>query len=135
MENLVFLSFSLWRCHLYRKLVSATYVINIIFQAFITLLLPAGLFFLCSWLLVRYAGAPTWIYAPLLIVGILIGLFSMVKFIISAMSALERLEDQSKQAKDEVQSAERKRDKLSRELDALRDESDPAKASQAQDKD
>jgi FtsZ-binding cell division protein ZapB len=97
--------------------------------------LPSGLFFLCSWLLVRYASAPNWIYAPLIIVGVLIGLISMVKFIISAMSALERLEEQSKKARDEVQTAERKRDKLSRELDALRDESDPAQGSQTQNKD
>ena len=109
---------------MYRKLVSATYVINIIFQAFLTLLFPAGLGFLCSWLLVRYAGAPNWLYAPLLIIGILIGLFSMVKFIIAAMSALERLEEQSKKAHDEKQSTERKRDKLSSELDALKNFAD-----------
>lgn len=68
------------------------YVLNIVFQAFFTLLMPAGLGFLISWLLVRYASLPNWVYAPFLIVGLLIGLYSMVKFVIVAMSGYERLE-------------------------------------------
>jgi hypothetical protein len=83
---------SLWRFKLFGKLVSISYVLNIIFQAFFTLLTPAGLGFLCSYLLVRFANTPSWIYAPLLTVGILLGFVSMVRFILTAMASYERLE-------------------------------------------
>jgi F0F1-type ATP synthase assembly protein I len=79
---------------MYRKIVSATYVLNIIFQSFFNLAFPIGLGILISWLLVENAGAPGWIYAPLVIIGVIIGFSSMIKFILSAMRALERLEAQ-----------------------------------------
>lgn len=107
---------------MYRKIVNATYVINIIFQAFLTLLMPAGLCFLISWLLVSYAGAPKWLYAPLLIVGVLVGLFSMIKFVISAMSALERLEAESEAQANEKHELDSRRDKLAEEMKALKSE-------------
>jgi len=77
---------------MYRKFVSAVYVLNIIFQSFFNLALPIGLSVLCSRLIVEWAGAPGWIYAPLVIAGVVIGFISMIKFILSAMRALERLE-------------------------------------------
>ena len=77
---------------MYGKLVSVMYVTNIIFQAFITLLIPAGLGWLCSWLLVTYASCPTWVYAPLIVLGVLVGFYSMIKFVLTAMSGYERLE-------------------------------------------
>lgn len=116
---------------MYRKIVSATYVINIIFQAFLTLLMPSGLCFLASWLLVRYAGAPEWLYAPLLIVGVLLGLISMIKFVISAMSALEKLEAESLADANEKKSLDARRDKLEEEIKALSSELDPKRRSPA----
>ena len=77
---------------LYRKLVGVLYVMNIAFQSFITLASPIALCFFISWLLERYAGAERWIYVPFLIVGVLSGFYSMVKFVIAAMSGYERLE-------------------------------------------
>ena len=79
---------------LYRKLVGALYVMNIVFQSFITLASPIALCFFISWLLERYAGAERWIYAPFLILGVLSGFYSMVKFVIAAMSGYERLESE-----------------------------------------
>lgn len=104
---------------MYRKLVSVTYVLNIIFQSFFTLLVPTGLCFLISWLLVSYAGAPKWLYAPLLIVGVLVGLISMVKFVISAMNALESLEAQHKAAMDEKPELDERRERLNEEIKKL----------------
>ena len=77
---------------MFGKLFSISYVLNIVFQAFFTLLTPAGLGFLCSYLLVKFAGAPSWIYAPLITVGVLLGFVSMVRFILTAMAGYERLE-------------------------------------------
>lgn len=85
---------------MYAKLVSAMYVLNIIFQSFFNLAFPIGLSILGSWLLVDKAGAPGWIYAPLVIVGVIIGFSSMIKFILSAMRALDRLEEQKKRTKE-----------------------------------
>jgi len=106
---------------LYRKIVSATYVLNIVFQAFFTLAMPAGLGFLASWLLVSFAGAPGWVYAPFLIFGVLIGLVLMVKFIISSMAALESLEKQQKAESNEKRTADKRRDALASELKELKD--------------
>lgn len=75
------------------------YAINIIAQAVFSLLTPAALMFCVAWLLVKKAAAPEWLYAVLIPVGIIAGLVSMVKFVISAASALERLEKQTKNNK------------------------------------
>ena len=85
---------------MYGKLISAMYVLNIIFQSFFNLAFPIGLAILGSWLLVEKSGAPGWIYAPLVIAGVAIGFSSMIKFILSAMRALDRLEEQKNTTKE-----------------------------------
>ena len=77
---------------MYKNFFSVMYALNIIFQAFFCLALPIGLGLLTSWLLTEYASAPDWIYAPIVTASALGGIISMVKFILSAMSGLERLE-------------------------------------------
>lgn len=81
----------------YTKFVSAMYVINIFAEAAFALLTPIGLGVLLSWLLTRYAGAPEWIWAIFITLGAITGLCSMIKFIISAMNSLDRLEAQHKE--------------------------------------
>lgn len=77
---------------MYKKLVSALYVLNIVSQAIFTLLIPIGLGVLISYLLTRFASAPSWIWAVLVVLGAMSGLYSMIKFILSAMAGLDRLE-------------------------------------------
>lgn len=77
---------------MYKKFISALYVINIVSQAIFTLLTPIALGIGLSWLLVRYASVPSWIYAVLITLGALIGFYSMIKFVLSAMASLDRLE-------------------------------------------
>lgn len=77
---------------MYKKLVSALYVLNIVSQAIFTLLLPIGLGALIAYLLTRYASAPSWVWALLIVFGALSGIYSMIKFILSAMAGLDRLE-------------------------------------------
>lgn len=86
---------------MYKKIVSALYSMNIVMQAIFSLVTPALMLFGVSYLLVRFAGAPIWIHAVSISLGILIGLVSMVRFIISAAENLERLEKnrQSKEKK------------------------------------
>ena len=81
---------------MYKNFVGALYVMNIVLQCIFTLLTPAALAFLLSWLLTSKLGAPIWIYAIFLPIGFIMGLISMVKFAISASEGLERLEKQGK---------------------------------------
>ena len=78
---------------------SSFYVINIIFQSIFTLLWHIGLGLLVGWLFVRFAGTETWIYVPLILAGVFTGLFSMVRFILAAMKALERIEEDGRKKK------------------------------------
>ncbi len=78
----------------YGKFVSAVYIINVVVQSFFSLACPMGLGFLGAWLLVGKAGAPPFLYAVFITLGALIGLYSMVKFILDTMAAVERLEKQ-----------------------------------------
>ena len=87
---------------------SAFYVINIVFQSIFTLLWQIGLALLVGWIFVGFVGAPNWIYVPLILLGVATGLVSMVRFIITAMSALERLEEQKRKKK---KSEEKKNEK------------------------
>ena len=77
------------------KFFSVFYGINIVMQAIISLVSPAAIMFGFSWFFVNKVGAPSWLYAILIPVGIIIGLVSMVKFAIIAATGLERLEKQN----------------------------------------
>jgi hypothetical protein len=77
---------------MYKRFFSVLYALNIIFQAIFTLLIPPSLLFLVTWLAVDKLGAPSWIYAITVTVGVIAGLISMIKFVLSAASNLERLE-------------------------------------------
>ena len=77
---------------------SAIYVLNIVFQSLFNLVTPALLFFCLAWLFVKKFSAPEWIYAIAITLGLILGLISMVKFILVAMKNLERLENQTGKA-------------------------------------
>lgn len=77
---------------LHKKLFNALYALNIIGQAIFTLIIPAAAFFAIGWALDTYLGVGGWIYAVTVTLGVLIGFYSMIRFTLSAMRALERLE-------------------------------------------
>jgi uncharacterized membrane protein YbaN (DUF454 family) len=62
--------------------------------------------------MVEKRDMPSWLYVILIILGVFIGLFSMVKFILVSMSAFERLEkeQQEKQKRQEGKRGDRKTD-------------------------
>ena len=95
---------------MYKKIVNSLYLINIIFQAFFSLLFPVGCALLLAWYMVEKRDMPSWLYVILIVLGVFIGLFSMVKFILSAMSAFERLEKEQK-AKEKHQEGKRGKQK------------------------
>lgn len=78
---------------------NALQALNIIIQSFFNLLTPMGFSLLVSWLLVEKAGFPVWLYAVLIILGVAVGFYSMIRFLISALAALERLEKEQEDRK------------------------------------
>lgn len=87
------------RGYVVNTFMNAMYALNIIIQSFFNLLTPIGLSLLASWLLVEKAGMDGWIYAVLIILGVIIGFYSMIRFLLSAMAGLERLENEQEQKK------------------------------------
>lgn len=82
---------------MYRRFINAMYVLNILFQAIFDLLLPIGLGVLGAFLPTKYTEIGGWIWAVLPVLGAFTGLYSMIKFILSAMAGLQRLEKEQKE--------------------------------------
>ena len=80
-----------------RRTYSFIYVVNIVFQAIFTLLFHIGASLLLSWFLVDKCGLAPFVYAILIIIGVITGLFSMIKFVIISMRALDNLEKSHKE--------------------------------------
>lgn len=97
---------------MYKKFISAFQMLNILLQSIYSLGLPIGVGALASFLLVKYAHAPTWIWAVLLVIGTYAGLFSMVKYILSATKNIERIEKQRREAEAEKAAKEQLQDQL-----------------------
>ena len=101
---------------MHKKIFDALTMLNLLGQALYSLALPIGIGALLSYLLTEYASAPDWIWAILLTLGTLTGLYSMIRYILSSLSAMER---QRKQAEADLAA---KRDKEKRQA-ALREAS------------
>lgn len=85
----------------YRKLIAPIYVINIVIQAIVSLVSPIAIMFLLAWLLVTKLAVGNWIYVVSIMVGVFSGLYSMVVFVINASRALEAIEKQNSQKKED----------------------------------
>ncbi len=83
-----------------KKVYNAFFLMNVIFQSFFNLVLPAAIAFGIGYLLVWKLSFPEWIYVPLIIVGVLAGLFSMVKFLIYTLKTFEKIEEEQNTARD-----------------------------------
>ena len=64
-------------------------------QSIVSLISPIAVAFLIAYLLEKYSAVGSWIYVPLMMVGLFSGLYSMVVFILRASRALEALEKQN----------------------------------------
>lgn len=81
---------------MHKKFFSIMYGINIVAQSVFSLITPVLILFALSWVIISKLGAPEWIYAISITVGVIIGLVSMIKFVIVASENLNRLENQVK---------------------------------------
>lgn len=93
---------------MYRKFITPVYILNIVFQSLFSLLTPAGLAFLSAWLLDKYTSVGGWIYALLITLGVLVGFYSMINFILRAMAALDALEKQNREKYEKTTTPEKK---------------------------
>lgn len=87
---------------MYRKTVNALYLINILSQAIFTLLTPPAIALLISFLFVKFVGAPPYLYAILIPIGFVVGMFGMIKFIIRAGDGFERLQKEREEKRKEI---------------------------------
>ena len=78
----------------YRRFITPLYVINIVFQSFISLVSPIAVSLLLAWLLNTKLAVGGWIYAVLVLLGVASGFYSMIVFILRACRALEAIEKQ-----------------------------------------
>ena len=83
---------------MYRKFITPIYLLNMIVQSLFSLVTPIGLMFAASYLLNTRAGVGGWIYALLVTLGALVGLWSMISFILKTSAAIESLEKQHKES-------------------------------------
>ena len=97
---------------MHKKIFSALELLNILFQAFYTLALPIGIGALISFLLTKFASAPSFVWAIFLMLGVFVGLYSMIKYILTATSGIDRRDKQTKQMKREMEEKEAKQEWL-----------------------
>ena len=93
----------------FRRTVSFLYVLNIIFQALFSLLFSIGFFLLLGWLSTTYLSLPPWVYVPLILFGVVVGIISMVKFILAATRSLDNLERQHQSDREREESERNKK--------------------------
>ena len=75
-----------------RGWIRTMYLWNLVIQSIVSLLSPIAIMLFAAWLLAERAGVGDWIYAVLILLGVLVGLLSMVRFLLGASRALEALE-------------------------------------------
>lgn len=79
-----------------KNFMNSMYALNIVIQSFWSLLMPIGFGVLLGWLLTEKLGFENYVFVVLILLGVAVGIFSMVKFLLSALAGLERLENEQK---------------------------------------
>lgn len=97
---------------MHKKIFNSVQMLNMLFQALYTLGLPIAVGAGLSFLLTKYASAPSVTWAILLTVGVLVGLYSMIKYILFAISAQKRLDEENERADLEKEEKESRQAKL-----------------------
>lgn len=82
-----------------KNFMNTMYALNIAMQSFWTLLMPIGIAVFLGWILTEKCGVGNYVFVILILLGVFIGFVSMVKFLLSALAGLERLENEQKNNK------------------------------------
>ncbi len=94
---------------MYSKFVHTFYYFNIAVQSVFSLLTPIALMTLLSWFLSSRGLVGGWIYAPFILLGVGVGLYSMLRFISTASAQVRALEaaEEEKQREKRIKEAEK----------------------------
>ena len=87
----------------------AFYGLHMIVQAIVSLVSAPALLTLLAWYLHTYRGVGEWIYAPLIIFGVLTGFVSMIRYLLAASAHSAVLEKQAEEKRKQQRKAERQR--------------------------
>ena len=87
----------------------AFYGLHMIVQAIVSLVSAPALLTLLAWYLHTYRGVGEWIYAPLIILGVLTGFVSMIRYLLAASAHSAVLEKQAEKKRKQQRRAERHR--------------------------
>ncbi len=87
----------------------AFYGLHMIVQAIVSLVSAPALLTLLAWYLHTYHGVGEWIYAPLIIFGVLTGFVSMIRYLLAASAHSAVLEKQAEEKRKQQRRAERRR--------------------------
>ena len=71
------------------KIFSVAYTFNYITQAALSLICPAGFFIFLGWYLTEKKGCDSWVFAVLLIFGVICGFFCMIKYLVTMSYQLD----------------------------------------------
>lgn len=77
---------------MHKRIFSAVFILNTLFQALLSLIFPIGVGLLFSYISVSFWSFPSYTYAIAVPLGAILGIYSMIRFILSTMRALEALE-------------------------------------------
>ena len=77
---------------MHKRIFSAVFILNTLFQALFTLLFPIGAGLLLSYISVSLWSFPPYTWAIAVPLGAVVGIYSMIRFILATMRALERIE-------------------------------------------
>ena len=111
---------------MYKKFISAFKLFDILVQAIYSLALPIGICALASYLLTTHAACPPWIWAVLLTVGSLVGLFSMIRYVVGALDAQTKMEKANAAEEEKRLEKEKLHERLREEAkEVLKNKNDP----------
>ncbi len=68
-----------------KKVFHVAYAVNFVIQAGVSMVCPAGLIILAGWFLTKRCGLGKWVMVTAIILGILIGVYSMFYYIIKTI--------------------------------------------------
>ena len=82
-----------WRFAMRGKLFNFAYAMNFISQSAFSLVFPLGIFLALGYWLTNSVGAPKWVFAICIVIGVLSGVVSMFKYIIIASKHMPRAKE------------------------------------------
>ena len=81
------------------KIFNFAYAMNFISQSAFSLIFPLGLFLWLGYWLTTDVGAPKWVFAICIIIGVMSGVISMFKYIIFASKHIPKVKEKEKERK------------------------------------